>query len=92
MTPDSSLQRLLPLKHPATLLFMQHAHQAGGHRGPDATLARFPMHYWTPQGSKLARLVKRNCQLCKIHDPKFLEQPMGYCQKLELNLHQHLTM
>ena len=65
MTPDSSLQRLLPSKHPATRLFMQRAHQAGGHRGRDTTLARFRMHYWTPQGSKLARLVKTNCQLCK---------------------------
>ena len=33
MTADSSLQRLLPSKHPATRLFMQHAHQTGGHRG-----------------------------------------------------------
>ena len=41
MTPDSSLQRLLPSKHPATRLFMERAHQAGGHRGRDTTLARF---------------------------------------------------
>lgn len=41
MTPDSTLQRLFPSKHPATRLFMQRAHQAGGHRGRDATLARF---------------------------------------------------
>ena len=39
MTPDSSLQRLLPSKHPATPLFMQCTHQAGGRRGRDATLA-----------------------------------------------------
>ena len=77
MTPDSSLQRLLPSKHPATRLFMERAHQAGGHRGRDATLARFRMRYWTPQGSKLARLVKMDCQLCKLRDAKFLEQPMG---------------
>ena len=30
MTPDLSLQRLLPFKQPATRLFMQHAHQTGG--------------------------------------------------------------
>ena len=77
MTPDSSLQRLLPSKHPAARLFMQRAHQAGGHGGRDATLTRFRMHYCTPQGSKLARLVKEKCQLCKLHDAKFLEQPMG---------------
>ena len=45
MTPDLSLKRLLPSKHPATHLFMQRAHQAGGHRGCDATLAQFRMHY-----------------------------------------------
>lgn len=33
MTPDSPLQRLLPSKHSATCLFMERAHQAGGHRG-----------------------------------------------------------
>ena len=84
MTPDSSLQRLLPSKHPATRLFMQRAHQAGGHRGRDATLARFRMHYWTPQGSKLARLVKTNCQLCRLRDAKFLEQPMGLLPEARL--------
>ena len=84
MTPDSSLQRLLPSKHPATRLFMERAHQAGGHRGRDATLARFRMRYWTPQGSKLARLVKMNCQLCKLRDAKFLEQPMGLLPEVRL--------
>ncbi|KAL9987899.1 hypothetical protein ACROYT_G002279 [Oculina patagonica] len=84
MTPDSSLQRLLPSKHPATRLFMERAHQAGGHRGRDATLARFRMRYWTPQGSKLARLVKMDCQLCKLRDAKFLEQPMGLLPEARL--------
>ena len=65
MTPDSSLQKLFPNQHPATRLFMKRAHQAG-HRGPDATLARFRMRYWVPQGSKLGRSVKMNCQLCKF--------------------------
>ena len=83
MTPDSSLQRLLPSKHPATHLFMQCARQAG-HRGRDATLARFQMHNWTPEGSKLARLVKEQCQLCKLRDAKFLEQPMGLLPEARL--------
>ncbi|KAL9975806.1 hypothetical protein ACROYT_G013011 [Oculina patagonica] len=86
MTPDSSIQRLLPSKHPATRLFMERAHQAGGHRGRDATLARFRMRYWPPQGSKLARLVKMDCQLCncKLRDAKFLEQPMGLLPEARL--------
>ena len=32
MTPDSSLQKLVPNQHPASRLFMQQAHQTG-HRG-----------------------------------------------------------
>ena len=83
MTPDSSLQRLLPTQHPATRLFMRRAHQAG-HRGRDATLARFRMHYWVPHGSKLARSVKMNCQLCKLRDARFLEQPMGLLPEARL--------
>ena len=90
MTPDSSLQRLFPFKHPATHLFIQHADQAGGHRGRDATLARFRMHYWTPQGSKLARLVKKNCQLCKLRDAKFLERMMGLLPEARLKPAQAL--
>ena len=73
ITPDSSLQKLLPNQHPATRLFMQRAHQAG-HRGRDATLAQFRMRYWVPHGSKLGRSVKMNCQLCKLRDANFLEQ------------------
>lgn len=76
MTPDSSLQKLLPNQRPATRLFMQGAHQAG-QRGRDAVLARFRMCYWEPHGSNVARSVKMNCQLCKLHDANFLEQQMG---------------
>ena len=83
MTPDSSLQKLLPTCHTATRLFMERAHRAG-HRGRDATLARFRMHYWVPRGSKLARSVKQNCQLCKLRDAKFLEQEMGLLPEARL--------
>ena len=83
MPPDSSLQKLLPTQHPAKRLFMQCAHQAG-HRGRDATLARFRMHYWTPHGSKLARTVKMSCQLCKLRDANFLEQQMGLLPEARL--------
>ena len=83
MTADSTLQRLLPTCHPATRLFMERSHRAG-HRGRDATLARFRMLYWVPHGSKLARSVKRNCQLCKRREAKFLEQEMGLLPKERL--------
>ena len=63
---------------------MERAHQAGGHRGRDATLARFRMRYWTPQGIKVARLAKMDCQLCKLRNAKFLEQPMGLLPEARL--------
>ena len=64
-TTECCLQQLLPSKHPVTRLLMVRAHRSG-HRGRDATLARFRMKYCAPQGSKLARSVKANCQRCKI--------------------------
>lgn len=42
------------------------------------------MRYWMPQGSKVARLVKMDCQLCKLHNAKFLEQPMGLLPEARL--------
>ena len=83
MTPDSRLQKLLPNSHQATRLFMERAHK-GGHRGRDATLARFRMYFWVPQGSKLAKAIKQNCQLCKLRDAKFLEQEMGLLPEARL--------
>ena len=47
-------------------------------------LLDFLMRYWTPQGSKLARLVEVDCQLCKLHYAKFLEQPMGILPEARL--------
>ena len=44
MTADSSLQKLLPYHHPVSRLLMQRAHSSG-HRGRDATLARFRQRY-----------------------------------------------
>lgn len=83
MVSEASLQKLLPSKHPVTRLLMVRAHQAG-HRGRDATLAQFRMGYWVPHGSKLARSVKMNCQLCKLRDAKFLEQQMGLLPEARL--------
>ena len=83
MTSDSSPQKLLPTHHTTTRLFMERAHRAG-QRGSDATLARFRMYYWVPRGSKLAQSVKQNCQLCKLHDVKFLEQGMGLLPEARL--------
>ena len=76
MCIDSPLQ-LLPTQHPLTSLLMREAHTNGGHRGRDATLARFRNTYWTPQGSKVAKRVKMDCQLCKLRDPKLMSQEMG---------------
>ena len=78
-----SLQKLLPNQHLATRLFTQRAHQAG-HRGRDATLARFRIRYWPPHGNKLARSVKMNCQLCKLREANFLERQMGLLPEARL--------
>ena len=77
MTPDASLQKLLPTRHPVTRLFMKRAHKDCGHRGRDPTLARFRQKYWVAQGSKIAQFIKSKCQLCKLRDVKLGEQEMG---------------
>ena len=56
---------------------MREAHTNGGHRGRDATLARFRNTYCTPHGSKVAMRVKMDCQLCKLGDPQLMSQEMG---------------
>ncbi|XP_067937152.1 uncharacterized protein [Watersipora subatra] len=78
---DDPPLKLLPTNHPYTRLLMDEAHTEGGHRGRDATLARFRHAYWTPQGTKLAKSVKTNCRLCKIRDPQLLTQEMGKLPK-----------
>ncbi|CAB4033995.1 Hypothetical predicted protein [Paramuricea clavata] len=82
MTVDSSLQKLLPYRH-VSRLFMQRAHTSG-HRGRDATLARFRQLYWVIQGSKLAQSIKSKCQMCKLREAKFLEQQMGQLPEARL--------
>ena len=56
---------------------MHEAHISSGHRGRDATLARFRYKYWTPYGSKMSKSVKDKCYLCRKREPKFLGQEMG---------------
>lgn len=73
----SDLQILLPAGHYVTYLLMRAAHVDGGHRGRDATLARFRERFWVTQGSKLAYSVRSSCQLCKLRDSKPLSQTMG---------------
>lgn len=77
MTPDASLQKLLPTHHPVSRLFMERAHRKCGHRGRDPTLARFRQKYWVAHGSKIAQSVKSKCRLCKLRDVKLGEQEMG---------------
>ena len=83
MTPENDPQVLLPSQHKITKLLMKEAH-SHGHRGRDATLARFRQNYWTPYGSKLAGQVRQNCQMCRLREAKFLEQQMGLLPKERL--------
>ena len=59
MTPDASLQKLMPIRYPLTRLLMNRAHKESGHRSCDATLAHFRSKYWTAHGSKIAQSVVR---------------------------------
>ena len=72
----SELPRFLPRSHPLTKLAMTDAHKAG-HRGRDATLARFRTRFWTPRASALAKMVKNQCQLCRMKEAQMMEQAMG---------------
>ncbi|XP_067951010.1 uncharacterized protein [Watersipora subatra] len=76
-TPTDPPQRLLPSMHPLSRLLMEESHRQGGHRGRDATLARFRHDYWVPQGTSLAKWVKNSCRMCRIREPKLLSQQMG---------------
>ena len=84
MTPDASLQRLLPSRHSVTRLFMERAHKDCGHRGRDPTLVRFRQKYWVTHRSKIAQSVKSKCQLCKLRDVKLGEQEMGRLPEAQL--------
>ena len=77
ITSQHHPQVLLPTDNYFTRLLMQQSHKESGHRGRDATLARFRFEYWTTQGSKLARRIVDSCQLCRVREPKLLAQGMG---------------
>jgi len=77
MTSTQNLQILLPTENVFTKLLMQKAHVDSGHRGRDATLARFRSEFWITQGTKKARSVTDDCQLCRVRMAKLLTQTMG---------------
>jgi hypothetical protein len=74
---NDNLQILLPSGHKLVELLLRQAHIDSGHRGRDATLARFRQRFWIVQGSKVARKVVSSCQLCRLREARFLEQEMG---------------
>lgn len=77
LTSSDSPLILIPSNEPLSTLLMKEAHVKSGHRGRDATLARFRMCYWTPKGAKIAKAVVRDCQACKLREPKLSTQLMG---------------
>ena len=92
MTPESDPQILLPCGNYVAHLLMKEAHELGGHRGRDSTLARFRQRFWVPHGSKLAWKIKSTCQLCKLRDHKLLEQEMGLLPEERLKPSPPFTM
>ena len=77
LTPDNRPQILLLPHHPLTRHLMKQAHEMSGHKGRDATLARFRAKYWTSHASKLSKSVCDSCQMCKRIKAKTLSQVMG---------------
>ena len=77
MTPENKPQMLLPYDNPLTKLLMEEMHRKSGHKGRDATLARFRARFWASRASKLSKSVCDNCQTCKLLKPKYLSQVMG---------------
>ena len=84
MTPGTSLQKLMAIRHPVTRLFIERAHKESEHRSRDVTLADFRLKYWTAHGCKIAQSAKIKCQLCKLRDVKFGTQEMGKLAKARL--------
>ena len=81
--PGLMSAELLPYPSQVTRLLMQRAHRQGD-RGRDGILAKFNEMYWVPGESKLAQTVKHNCQLCKLRQPKLLQQEMGQLPEARL--------
>ena len=77
LSPENEPQILLPYSHPYTKLVMIDAHCKSGHRGRDATVARFRARFWTSHATKLSSSVCNDCQLCKLKNVKRLSQIMG---------------
>ena len=77
LTPENEPQILLPYDHPLTKRIMRDAHCASGHRGRDATVARFRSRFWTSHATKLSKVVCESCQLCKRVTVKRMDQIMG---------------
>ncbi len=72
----SSLPILLPCEHFFTKLAMKDAHEKG-HRGRDGTVAMFRNRFWTPQGPRLAKKVRNDCQMCRLRERRAMRQEMG---------------
>ena len=77
LTPENRPLILLPGRHQLTKLFMVEAHKQSGHRGRDATVAKFRTRFWTPHATKLSKSVCADCQLCKLIHVKYMDQIMG---------------
>lgn len=77
LTPENVPQVLLPSSHPLTRLLMKEAHHSGGHRGRDATVARFRTKFWTSRASKLSDAICKACQMCRLVRKKHIDQVMG---------------
>ena len=77
LTPDNRPHILMPRDHPFTHLLMKESHEHSGHRGRDATVAKFRTRFWTSHATKISKSVCSRCQKCKLTKARQMEQIMG---------------
>ena len=77
LTPDNRPHILMPHDHPFTHLLMKESHEHSGHRGRDATVAKFRTRFWTSHATKISKSVCSRCQKCKLTKARQMEQIMG---------------
>jgi len=74
---DNDLQVLIPYKHRLALLLMNKSHREARHTGRDSTLQMFRLTYYMAHASRMAKMVRERCSLCRLKDKRTLTQKMG---------------
>ncbi|XP_026684463.1 uncharacterized protein LOC113470313 isoform X3 [Diaphorina citri] len=68
---------LLPSKCKVVELLIDYVHRKNFHTGPHLLLSLLRQKYWILNGRNLTKKVFHKCNLCFIHNPKFVYPKMG---------------